>query len=208
VRVALGFRPHTGWTTVVAVGRERGSIQVVHRGQLKIGAAELPAQVYHAAREVSLDDAAGLVRRVENAVRALAVTGVGGVVSHLRGRGQHAVAAGLPVGAGTLPESLSRILASHALLHAAEGDLYCQALADAADRHGLALCQVPARDLAALAARELRLDPAALHARLTELGRELGPPWRRDEKDATLAGVLALADAPSSATRAGPVGEN
>jgi hypothetical protein len=197
LRVALGFRPHTGWSTVVAVGRDRGAVRVVHRGQLKIGPAQLPAQVYHAAREVGPAEAVELVGRVVGEVGGLAVAEVGAVVAALRARGQHPVAAGIPVGVTAIPAGLALILASHALLHAAEGDLYCQALADGADRHGLALALVPAPDLAARAARELGVDAAAVRDRLTALGRELGPPWRRDEKDATLAAVLALAAAPA-----------
>lgn len=197
MRVALGFRPHTGWSTVVAVGREHGAVRVVHRAQLKMGPAGLPAQVYHAAREVGRAEAAALVDRVAGEVGGLAVAGVGAVVAALRARGQHPVAAGIPVGSLPLPAELTRILASHALLHAAEGDLYCQALADGADRHGLALALVPARDLAARAASELGGDDAAVRDRLAALGRELGPPWRRDEKEATLAAVLALAAAPA-----------
>jgi hypothetical protein len=196
--VALGFRPHTGWSTVVAVGRERGAVRVLHRAQVKFAPAELPAQVFHAAREVGLAAAAELVGRVAVAAGALAEAGLGEVVAQLREQGRHPVAAGVPVGGSAIPAKLTRVLASHALLHAAEGDLYCQALADAADRHGLAVTLVPARDLAALAARELGVDDAALRARLAELGRELGPPWRRDEKDATLAAVLALAAAPAA----------
>ncbi len=196
LKVALGFRPHTGWTTVVAVGRPRGGgIRVVHRAQVKIAPVELPVQVFHAARELDVAAAAELVAQAVAAVGGLAQAGVGATIAELRSRGQHPVAAGLPVGSAALPADLTRILASHALLHAAEGDLYCQALADSADRHGLALSLVPARDLAALAGRELRLGEAELRDRLAAIGREIGPPWRKDEKDATLAAVLALAGA-------------
>jgi hypothetical protein len=195
--VALGFRPHTGWSTVVAVGRERGAVQVVHRAQLKIGPAELPAQVYHAAREVDRQEAAELVDRAAGEVGGLAAAGVGAVVAALRARGRYAVAAGVLVAGTAVPAELTRVLASHALLHAAEGDLYCRALADAAGRHGLALTLVPARDLTARAAGELGVDAAAVRDQLAALGRELGSPWRRDEKDATLAAVLALAAAPA-----------
>jgi hypothetical protein len=194
--VALGFRPHTGWSTVVAVGRVGDGIRVVHRGQVKIAPAELPRQVYHAAREVDVAAGAELVARAVAAVGELAQAGVGAAIAQLRASGQHPVAAGLPVAGTAIPAELTRILASHALLHAAEGDLYCRALAESADRHGLALTLVPARELAALAARELRLGEGALRGRLAAIGRELGPPWRKDEMDATLAAVLALAAAP------------
>lgn len=196
MRVALGFRPHTGWSTLVAVGRERGGLRVVHRGQVKIAPPGLPAQVYHAAREVDAAAAADLITRVAGGAAALARERIGAVIADLREHGHHPVAAGTPVGGTAIPAELARILASHALLHAAEGDLYCQALAEGADRHGLTLTLIPVRDLAAQAARELRLSEAALRDRLTAIGRELGPPWRRDEKDATLAAVLALAAGP------------
>jgi hypothetical protein len=195
--VALGFRPHTGWSTVVAVGRERGAVQVVHRAQLKISPAKLPAQVFHAAREVDRQEAAQLVDWAAGEVGGLAVAGVGAVVAALRARGQYAVAAGILVAGTAVPAELTRILASHALLHAAEGDLYCRALADGADRHGLTLTLVPVRELTARAAGELGVDAAAVRDQLAALGRELGAPWRRDEKDATLAAVLALAAAPA-----------
>jgi hypothetical protein len=201
--VALGFRPHTGWSTVVAVGRAGDGIRVVHRSQVKIAPAELPRQVYHAAREMDVTAGAELVAQAVAAVRVLARAGLGAAITQLRASGQHPVAAGLPVAGTEIPAEFTRILASHALLHAAEGDLYCRALADSADRHGLALTLVPARELAPQAARELGIGEAALRDRLAAIGRELGPPWRKDEKDATLAAVLALAAAPGDPARTG-----
>jgi hypothetical protein len=38
-----------------------------------------------------------------------------------------------------------------------------------------------------------RLDAADLQQQITELGRSLGPPWRQDEKLASLAAWIALA---------------
>jgi hypothetical protein len=63
----------------------------------------------------------------------------------------------------------------------------------AADEHGLEVFAVPARDLMATAGRELGSSAEALRRALTELGRPIGPPWRKDEKDATLVAWLALA---------------
>ena len=48
------------------------------------------------------------------------------------------------------------------------------------------------RDLPALCAAALGVSEGALRKRLAELGRELGPPWRQDQKSATLAAWLAL----------------
>jgi hypothetical protein len=193
MRVALGFRPHTGWSTLVAVGRDRDRLRVVHRAQLKIAPAGLPAQVYHAAREVDAGAAAELVAAVASGAADLAGERLGAAIAALRASGHHPVAAGSPVGEASIPAELPRILASHALLHSAEGDLYCQALGQGVARHGLRMSLIPVRDLAARAAHELGLSDRSLREELAALGRELGPPWRRDEKDAALAGLLALA---------------
>jgi hypothetical protein len=199
MHVGLGFRPHSGWSTVVAVTRDGGRLRVVDRCQLDLVGPDLPGQVYHAATGLSLADAAELVRKTERAARAGALAGIDDVLRRLRGLGHAAATAGIPVGAMAIPDSLAMILSKHTLMHAAEGDLYAQALADAADRRALAVSLMPNRDLAALGARELGVADSALRGWLTVLGRDLGPPWRRDEKDATLAAVLGLGQAARAA---------
>jgi hypothetical protein len=49
------------------------------------------------------------------------------------------------------------------------------------------------REIDALAARRLSLSGDALRARLTALGKPLGPPWSQDEKLSALAAWLVLA---------------
>lgn len=190
MRIALGFRPHSTWTVVVAIG-EPGA-PVVERHRLDLGDPSLPDQVYHAARGLDIDDAAELVRRAEQAMRTTATHGLRELIASLRPKGYEVTAAGVPTGSARLPESLGKILASHPLLHAAEGALVCDALAEAAGDQGLTVYQTAARDLAAQARTALGRDERTLQRMLDDLGRVIGPPWRRDEKDATLAAWLAL----------------
>ena len=86
----------------------------------------------------------------------------------------------------------ARALSAHAMLHAAEGELYRDALADAADALGLPVTLVPPRDTPRLGRRVLGCDEEDLRARLTELGRPFGPPWTRDHKDAVVAALALL----------------
>jgi hypothetical protein len=100
--------------------------------------------------------------------------------------------AGVPAGGTRAPPELARILAAHPLMHSAEGELYREVLVEAAADAGLTVSRVPGRDLAAHAASRMGCDAAAIAVKLTELGRQVGRPWRRDEKDAALAAWLAL----------------
>jgi hypothetical protein len=52
--------------------------------------------------------------------------------------------------------------------------------------------EVRERELLARCASDLGLPADKLTRRLAEMGRALGPPWRQDEKFATLAAWLAL----------------
>jgi hypothetical protein len=72
---------------------------------------------------------------------------------------------------------LAKILASHPLLHAAEGLLFRTAIADAAAECGFTVVAVREGDL---------------KSRVATLRRPQGPPWREDEKLATVAALIAL----------------
>ncbi|MEX1103974.1 MAG: hypothetical protein WED87_06975, partial [Dehalococcoidia bacterium] len=86
---------------------------------------------------------------------------------------------------------LERVLKAHPLLHASEGDLFRDAVAEAAEGLGLAVSRSPWKELWAQAGAELGgLDARELVARM---GAGLGPPWASDQKEACAAAVLALA---------------
>ena len=96
------------------------------------------------------------------------------------------LAAGRP-----LPE-LAAILASHALIHTAEGQFFRQAITDVSTGFGLPVRAVKERDLLDTCVSELKLSPDKLQQRLADWGRTVGPPWRQDEKYSALAAWLAL----------------
>jgi hypothetical protein len=78
-----------------------------------------------------------------------------------------------------IPDELERILAAHALLHAAEGALYEEALVEAAERAGLT---------ATLVEEGTIRIPASLDA----ARKTLGAPWQKDHKLAAAAALVAL----------------
>jgi hypothetical protein len=78
--------------------------------------------------------------------------------------------------------SLERILSSHPLLHAAEGQLSRDAVAAAAEMEGLRVAHI---------APEQAADVAITTAIATS-GRTAGPPWAADQRHAAAAAWLAL----------------
>jgi hypothetical protein len=103
------------------------------------------------------------------------------------------VGCGITTASGRPLPDLRSILASHSLIHAAEGEFYRDVLARAATRAEIAVSRVKEREVADWTQARFGLSDTALKARLADYGKSLGPPWTADEKMATMAAWLALA---------------
>ncbi len=90
--------------------------------------------------------------------------------------------------------AIGYVLGAHVRMHAAEGELYGDALADALDDAGVMVTRVHPREVTAVAVRGLQRDAQSLQQTVNALGVRLGPPWRKDEKEATLLAWVTLAD--------------
>jgi hypothetical protein len=88
---------------------------------------------------------------------------------------------------------LARILASHAIIHTADGVHFRDALRSSAKHHALKLIEMAERDVEIRAAEAAGVTGEVLKSRVAGLGKALGPPWTQDQKLATLVGLLALA---------------
>jgi len=152
-------------------------------------------QPYHAAEPLALPDADRFLQRCTNATKRLACQELQKAVDDLSRQGYHTAACGLVLASGRPLPDLAAILASHALIHTAEGEFFREAVAHASERCKLPMLRVRERDLLDKAATLLRIAADDLTRHLTAVGRALGPPWRQDEKYAMLAAVLALASA-------------
>ena len=103
--------------------------------------------------------------------------------------------AGILLASGRPLPGLAATLASHALIHTAEGELFREALAQASESAGLTVLGVREREAYERGAAALRLASDKLRLRLSEMGRAVGAPWTQDEKLAALAAWLVLAEA-------------
>ena len=204
-RAALGFRAHSGWAAAVAVSGSPTQPTVIERRRLVIADPDDAdaKQPYHAAEGLAFTAAERLVGRCIEASQRLANDAVRRLLAELRASGHDVIGCGLLQGSGRALPDLVGILASHALIHAAEGQMFRDVLAAAARHHRVPLIDVRERDLMERCAADLHLSPEQVARMLAALGRSLGPPWRQDEKYATLAAFLALAVNPETAPRTG-----
>jgi hypothetical protein len=196
---ALGLRVHSGWAALVALSGPLASPAVLARRRIELVDRDSPGgnQPFHAARGLPLGSAQDLVGRALDGATRMARGALAAAAGELRRQGVGRIACGILQSSARPLPSLAAVLASHALVHTAEGELFRDALAKAAAAgEGVpALCvvRIKERELLDRCTARLGLAPGELERHLAELGRRLGPPWRQDEKLATQAAWLALA---------------
>jgi hypothetical protein len=191
-RAGVGFREHTGWAAMVALGGGVTAPVVLARSRYELCDDDLPRAVYHAARQLDPENAEKLVAQVGQTARTEAAWQLRRTVAELEAAGYDVVGAAVAA-PRQVPDDLSEILGSHPLVHTAEGQLFRDALADATEQLGLPLTRFVQQELYEEAAGHVGTTDASLQAQLTGLGRALGPPWQKDQKEAAAAAWLALA---------------
>jgi hypothetical protein len=191
---ALGFRSHTGWAVMVAMTGPPSSPRVAYRCRIELGGPGVPRFVYHAAQEAGLAKAPRIVRLAQTTAGRAATQAMREAIAKLEADGLMVVAGGVLTGSMRVPKALDAILASHPLLHAAEGELFREALVTGCKAGGIRLRDVPERELWTRAEQRLGLKRAVLQRRLVEFGGAAGRPWAQDQKLAALTAWLALKD--------------
>jgi len=194
VPAALGFRAHSGWAALVAVaGTPRSPAVLIRR---RIGLVDPSVrgarQPYHEAEGKNLPKAREIIRRCSSDASKLAGKAFRDVVAELGRNGHRVAGCGLLLASGRPLPALEAILASHALIHTADGELFRDALAGASEECGVPVIRVREKELLQRVTADLRISADELQLAIRKLGRSLGPPWTQDEKFAALAGWLAL----------------
>jgi hypothetical protein len=192
-RAAMGLRAHSGWAALVVVAGPSRSPSVIDRRQVELISPGIPKQPYHAAEKLTLKAAEKLVERCADTASRLAQQALHAVRSEAQDKGYDVAGCGLLLGSGRSLTSLAATLASHALIHTAEGELFRDALARASERCGMPVVGVRDREVYERGAADLRIKMDKLNQHLSEMGRAVGPPWTQDQKRAAVAAWLVLA---------------
>jgi hypothetical protein len=193
-QAAIGFRVHSGWAVVVAVAGTGGSPRIVLRKRIELITPDIPKQPYHAAVARGLKAAEDFIERSRAAVNCRAQEEVGALKLELKAQGLAVTGVGVLLASGRPLGTLAQILASHAAIHAAEGEFFRNAVMEASRHCELAVTGVKERELFDKASAELHKPAEEIQRRLTELGAPLGAPWRIDEKLSALIAWLVLAE--------------
>jgi hypothetical protein len=189
----LGLRAHSGWAALVAVGGTAGAPQVLDRRRIEMADDLEAKQPYHAAEDLPLAEAQALLDRFARVAQQRAAAGLGAALADLRADGYDVVGAIVLTASGKPRPGLEAILASHALIHTADGEHFRDALAFAGKQHRVPIVRIREKDLVAQAAKALGRDAPALQATVTAWGKPLGPPWTQDQKLSALAAWAGLA---------------
>ncbi len=197
---AIGFRVHSGWAAVVAVCVEKGAPAVLAKQRIHLVDTFTYEfrQPYHTAEKMLAGQAREFIARMQAEAGRLAYGAIRELASRTQEQGVKLTRCGLLLASGRPLPLLEKILASHALIHTADGELFREALLHASARCGLRDFTIKEKELVDRAENILRLKSAVLMRRVTELGTPFGAPWSQDEKFATLAAWLALAAPPQN----------
>jgi hypothetical protein len=190
-RIAIGFRVHTGWAAGVALAGPATAPKVIDRRRVAL-AEETDTeklQAFHLAAEQPFAKAEWMIGAARTATAKATQASLAAWLDEL-GTVERA---GIVAGNAALPASLETILASHALIHAAEGEMFRAAIVEACAARDLHVVPFAGKTLTETGASLLGLTVGALRERLTAWGRDLGPPWGQDQKEAALVAWLALA---------------
>ena len=195
MKVAFGMKAHSGWAALVVLGIRGGELQVVDRCRMELvekDEASWAKQPYHAAEHLNAGDARDLVRRGLETARRVAVREMRTAVRRTREAGYEVTACAVLV-VDPMPDwTVDEILAVHFRMHKAEGVLFRDALARAGGACGLRLLGIPEKQLNEHAERALATSVNGARKTIASLGKSVGPPWGKDQKDASLAAMIAL----------------
>jgi hypothetical protein len=168
---------------MVAIAGTMDAPRVLERRRIVIADPEMSdsKQPYHAAAELPFLKAEPLVGKAIESSRALALEAMSFTIRTFRSQGHAVVGCGVVLGSGKALPDLKNILASHSLIHTAEGAMFRDVVVWAAQQCGLPVTGV----------REKELDAVLLQS-IASIGKQIGPPWTQDQKYATVAALMAL----------------
>ena len=188
--VAAGVSDHRGWAVVVCIGARDGVPFVADRRRIELIDDGVESQPFHhAGPDASAAEVEPLVERLRASAGARATASL----SELRDALDAPLSSvSLEEERVALPAGVADILGSQQWMIAADGAIYRGAIRSAAEKLGARVVALPRGSEIDRAAEALGASEDDLDALLTELGREVGPPWRKEHRKAAAGAITAL----------------
>ena len=180
---------------MVVLGKSAAGLQVLARSRVELidGHDAKSKQPYHAVEMVCVEEAMERLDGYMAVAKSMAYQSIHAKREDLKVMGYRLKSVGILESAARKPGSLASILASHAAIHAADGNHFRNALAAAAEQDGLAVHRIQSRALEGEAAAGLRQPIQKLRDAVAALSHQVGSPWGADQKQAALLAWLILA---------------
>jgi hypothetical protein len=195
-RAAIGIRVHSGWGALVAVSGANGAEEVIERSRISITEPRMAGAVqpYHFAEKLELKKAEEHVAKCQEASGRLALAALRELLQQLQARDYRVTGSAILLSSGRPLPEFARILASHPMIHTAEGEFFRKVFRDALEQLKVPVTGIRERELQDHAQAKFGKAAPKVQARIASLGRSLGPPWTTDQKTAALAAFIVLAD--------------
>jgi hypothetical protein len=194
---AIGLTVHSGWGALVAIAGRHGEGEVLERRKLIIIDPKTAgaAQPYHFVEEMEIRAAEWHLTKCARDSANLALSGLTQVRDALQERGFTVLRSVIVLSAARPLPDLEEILASHALIHTAEGEFFRHAFRSALETLRIPVTGIRACDLEDCSRKAFGKAAAEIQKRVDGMGRIFGAPWTKDEKTAALAAAIVLASA-------------
>lgn len=189
---AFGIRMHSGWGVLVCMSGRPAAPEVVDRRRFVIiePTMEGAKQPYHFAQNVRLEDAERHLQKCAAVSERLALGAIREVVDVVTARNYRIVRCAMLLASGRALPALPNILASHALVHTAEGEFFRKVVREACESCDIPVTGFRERELNESANATFGKAAAGVRQRISDLRSTVGSPWTQDEKTAALAGLM------------------
>jgi hypothetical protein len=194
-RAAFGFQMHSGWGVLVAVSGAPDAIEILARQRIVTADPEMPGaiQPYHYAVNLKLPESHKHLANCAAASTRLAMAAIADLVTELNARHYHVAGSAVLLASGRSLPPLEKILASHPLIHTAEGEFFRHTASQACEDLQIPVTAIRQRELEERANAAFGKAAIRVQGSIANLGRTIGPPWTKDHKTAALAAALILA---------------
>jgi hypothetical protein len=182
---------------LVSVTGDADEEEVIDRRRIAISdpAKAGANQPYHHAATLEFPEAERHLANCQAASERMALTAIKHVVQELEARDYRIAGAAVLLASGRPLPSLAKILASHPLIHTAEGEFFRNSIRMACEQLQIPVEAIRERELEKRAKTAFGNAASRLQRRIASAGRSIGPPWTSDHKAAALAALLVLSPA-------------
>ncbi|HXY50104.1 MAG TPA: hypothetical protein VEI01_11675 [Terriglobales bacterium] len=193
---ALGVRMHSGWGVLVCVSGDPATPEIVDRRRIVIiePAMEGAKQPYHFVDGLGLEEAERHLQKCEAVSQRLAMQAIRETLDEISDRNHRVVGCAMLLPSGRALPALPNILASHALVHTAEGEFFRKVVREACERCRIPVLGFRERALTERANATFGQAAAGVRRHIAALGKTVGSPWTQDEKTAALAALMLVSD--------------